>query len=798
MRIPRGLSQFAIPVALLSICFHDASGAETSIEAKVWREKGLSLDVGAEGAPDAIQAFAAMRRAAEAGDAEAAFNVAVMLDSGRGSTRDIAEAAIWYAISGVRGERRGAFNLAMLYEAGEGVPANIDLARSWYAAANLPAAREHLAKLPPVTNRPAHIQAPRPQFPATNSVVVDRQEVELVWTSDLQPEPVRFFVELRRFDDSNSEEFWSGFVDVTSVRLPLPADAENVAWRVSSVARRSGGYAVSAWSTFALPDTASSAIGSIALPSPRSGAQRNLSQPADRERVFLEKSRNTDEKSEEKIEGPAGKPMPEVKKLPANDLPVTTVDAPRGEAADISHDAASFDPKSPRSFEDADDFGIPPTTSNRSLARSTTVNPGAREPPRAHTARGDAKAALETQDPNPRVPDNNPDAANAKSELAMTNAREPTALAKSGGALSPAKAPAPAPKVVTPGAVAEKTAASPEPSPPSVAALPPSAKVVVDKLTPSPEPRSSAVASGQTPEASAASPNLTTSRSFLPMGAVSAAPGPTAVAASAQAEIAEKPAVPDTRSSAKAPAPALKVVTPGTVAEKTAASPEPPPPSVAALPPEAKVVVDTLTPSPEPRSSAVASGQTPEASAASPNLTTSRPLPPTGAVSAAPGPTAVAASAQAEIAEKPALPNTQPSAKAPTVQPTPAAPDTTAALPTRTPTTLSALNDTRGILTKPQQVLIVLAQPDVKSPADLRDKAVVNAGVNTLSDKQLKASFSAAGASGLLLKQGDAQDVSQLWSGQVAAVVVAVADPEVAWAFHEIPGYKLMLVQVAP
>ena len=87
-----------------------------------------------------------MRRAAESGHTQAAFNVAAMLDSGRGAPRDVAQAAIWYARAAAGGNRRAAFNLGQLYESGEGVPANVDLSRAWYAAADLPAARERLAE----------------------------------------------------------------------------------------------------------------------------------------------------------------------------------------------------------------------------------------------------------------------------------------------------------------------------------------------------------------------------------------------------------------------------------------------------------------------------------------------------------------------------------------------------------------------------------------------------------------------------------------------------------------------------
>ena len=83
--------------------------------AQIWLERALSLDIGAAGSPDAVQAFAAMRRAANLGHTQAAFNVAVMLDSGRGASRDVAEAALWYARAAARGDHRAAFNLGQLY-----------------------------------------------------------------------------------------------------------------------------------------------------------------------------------------------------------------------------------------------------------------------------------------------------------------------------------------------------------------------------------------------------------------------------------------------------------------------------------------------------------------------------------------------------------------------------------------------------------------------------------------------------------------------------------------------------------
>ena len=254
MRPTLGVAAFAVAVSLSPACAADAASADGSAEGRVWFERALALDVGAEGAPDAIQAFTAMRRAAEAGHPQAAFNVAVMLDSGRGVARNVPEAAVWYARAADRGIRRGAFNLGMLYQSGEGVPANIDLSRAWYVASDLPAARERLAELSSTADRPAHVRAPKPLFPVgDSSVEVGNQQVDLVWTSSLEPEPVRFFVELRSLDGHASSEAWSGFVDVSSVRLPLPSGVRTLAWRVTSVATGSADYAVSGWSIFNVP-----------------------------------------------------------------------------------------------------------------------------------------------------------------------------------------------------------------------------------------------------------------------------------------------------------------------------------------------------------------------------------------------------------------------------------------------------------------------------------------------------------------------------------------------------------------
>ena len=225
-----------------------------SAQAQVWFERALALDIGAEGKPNAVEAFSAMRRAADLGHTQAEFNVAAMLDSGRGATRDVAQASIWYARAAAGGNRRAAFNLGQLYDGGEGVPANVDLARAWYAAADLPAAHERLAETQPAVRRPSLVQTPEPLFPLKSSTLgPGLRQVDLVWTSILEPEAVRYFVELRVLDAHASHEAWTGFVDVSSLRLPIPSGAQAFAWRVSAVARGSASYAVSGWSVFTVP-----------------------------------------------------------------------------------------------------------------------------------------------------------------------------------------------------------------------------------------------------------------------------------------------------------------------------------------------------------------------------------------------------------------------------------------------------------------------------------------------------------------------------------------------------------------
>jgi predicted dienelactone hydrolase len=118
--------------------------------------------------------------------------------------------------------------------------------------------------------------------------------------------------------------------------------------------------------------------------------------------------------------------------------------------------------------------------------------------------------------------------------------------------------------------------------------------------------------------------------------------------------------------------------------------------------------------------------------------------------------------------------------------------------PTKTAAPEVATADPGAKADPERKILIVLAKPDVKEIADLHDKTVVLAGVAAPSDERLKAAFAAAGAGGAQFKQGAVNDVDEVGSGAVAAAIVAVVKPEIASAFPEVPGYRLLRVEVAP
>jgi hypothetical protein len=63
-----------------------------------------------------------IRKQAEAGDANAQFNIGSMYENGSGVRQDYAEAARWYRKAAERGDARAQYNLGILNQNGWGVP----------------------------------------------------------------------------------------------------------------------------------------------------------------------------------------------------------------------------------------------------------------------------------------------------------------------------------------------------------------------------------------------------------------------------------------------------------------------------------------------------------------------------------------------------------------------------------------------------------------------------------------------------------------------------------------------------
>ena len=72
------------------------------------------------------------RKAAEQGDADAQFNLALMYDYGRGVTEDDAEAVRWYRKAAEQGGARAQLNLGVMYYSGNGVLQDTIAAHMWF------------------------------------------------------------------------------------------------------------------------------------------------------------------------------------------------------------------------------------------------------------------------------------------------------------------------------------------------------------------------------------------------------------------------------------------------------------------------------------------------------------------------------------------------------------------------------------------------------------------------------------------------------------------------------------------
>ena len=91
-------------------------------------QKGLA----AAQAGDFATALKEWKPLAEAGDADAQYNLGVMYDNGEGVPQDYAEAVKWYRLAAEQGYAKAQTNLGFMYEKGQGVLQDNATAHMWY------------------------------------------------------------------------------------------------------------------------------------------------------------------------------------------------------------------------------------------------------------------------------------------------------------------------------------------------------------------------------------------------------------------------------------------------------------------------------------------------------------------------------------------------------------------------------------------------------------------------------------------------------------------------------------------
>ena len=89
----------------------------------------------AQSAEQAAPDVSKLQKLAEAGDAEAQFNLALFYEDGEGVTQDYAEAVKWWRLAAEQGDAQAQNNLGVCYENGEGVTKDLAEAVKWYRKA---------------------------------------------------------------------------------------------------------------------------------------------------------------------------------------------------------------------------------------------------------------------------------------------------------------------------------------------------------------------------------------------------------------------------------------------------------------------------------------------------------------------------------------------------------------------------------------------------------------------------------------------------------------------------------------
>ena len=104
----------------------------TTVAVAVLSLSVLSAFVQAQDEQTPAQTLADLRARAEAGDAEAQYNLGMMYGNGRGVPQDDIEAVAWFRLAAEQGHAPAQNNLGVMYSEGEGVPQDDAEAVAWF------------------------------------------------------------------------------------------------------------------------------------------------------------------------------------------------------------------------------------------------------------------------------------------------------------------------------------------------------------------------------------------------------------------------------------------------------------------------------------------------------------------------------------------------------------------------------------------------------------------------------------------------------------------------------------------
>ncbi|MGA7805707.1 MAG: hypothetical protein WCB02_13945, partial [Bradyrhizobium sp.] len=95
-------------------------------------------------------------------------------------------------------------------------------------------------------------------------------------------------------------------------------------------------------------------------------------------------------------------------------------------------------------------------------------------------------------------------------------------------------------------------------------------------------------------------------------------------------------------------------------------------------------------------------------------------------------------------------------------------------------------------------VALIMARPAIKSLSDLASRTVAIEARQSASGAAVRTGIAAAGATDVELRAGSGKAVDQLINGEASAAVLALACPEAAELFPDIPGFRIFRVALSP